>query len=85
MTFILALLHIHFAILPQLQSFLELNKCMYECAEKRTRALVAYSRTLSLYLFETTEENCEIRSHSRTPELRVCLSAVLLLGFLRIS
>jgi hypothetical protein len=52
---------------------------------KRTGALVAYSRILSLYLFETTDENCEIPSHSRNPELQVCLSVVLPFGFLRIS
>jgi hypothetical protein len=46
---------------------------------------VAYSRTLSLYLFATTEENCEIPTHSRNPELQVCLSTVLPFGFLWIS
>ena len=48
---------------------------------KITGALVAYSRTLSLYLFQTTDQNCEIPFHSRNPELQVCLSAVMPFGF----
>ena len=42
---------------------------------------MAYSRTLSLYLFQTTDQNCEIPFHSRNPELQVCLSAVMPFGF----